>query len=196
MKKCGGKMGRNRKFSIAEMFNSTEKLLLKIGYEGFTMGTLAEELDVSRAALYKYYMNKDELITDFMVQNMKDFIERLQGINSTDNFDRQFDQLMEIIFDNKELHQVLGYAQMINNLGSPRIQENLRVLEIYHKEMYKPLLALIEQGNVEGKLNDQIPPSLLLGFIFQSISIPNHLQMGEKDFLHVVKQMVCNGISK
>lgn len=189
-------MGRNRKFSTTEMFNATEKLLLKIGYEGFTMGILAEDLDVSRAALYKYYTNKDELITDFMVQNMKDFIERLQGINFTGNFDRQFDQLMEIIFDNKDLHQVLSYAQMINNQGSHRIQENLRVLEIYHKEMYKPLLTFIEQGKAEGKLNDQIPPSILLGFIFQSISIPNHLQMGDKDFLHVVKQLICNGISK
>lgn len=189
-------MGRNRKFSKAEMFNLTEKLLLEIGYEGFTMGTLAETLDVSRAAIYKYYMNKEELITDFMVQNMKGFIERLQGINTTDNFDRQFDQLMGIIFDTKNLHQVLGYAQMINNKGSHRIQENLRVLETYHKEMYKPLLSLIEQGNEEGKLNDQIPPSLLLGFIFQSISIPNHLQMGEQDFSHAVKQMIFNGISK
>ena len=46
-------MGRDRKFSTLDLFLESKKLVLAVGYEGFTIARLAESLEVSRAAIYK-----------------------------------------------------------------------------------------------------------------------------------------------
>jgi TetR/AcrR family transcriptional repressor of multidrug resistance operon len=38
------------------------ELLVKVGFEGFTMGKLAKECGISVATLYIYYKDKDDLI--------------------------------------------------------------------------------------------------------------------------------------
>lgn len=67
-------MARERKFSSDEIFNTTKILLLKYGYEGYTFSLLADTLNVSRAAIYKYYVNKEELIFDYLVSALKKYI--------------------------------------------------------------------------------------------------------------------------
>lgn len=57
-------MARERKFTRDDLYETTKYMLLENGYEGFTFSKLAEKLNVSRGAIYKYFNNKDELITD------------------------------------------------------------------------------------------------------------------------------------
>ena len=39
---------------------------------------LAEKLNITRAALYKYFNNKDELITEYMAFEMERFLQDLE----------------------------------------------------------------------------------------------------------------------
>ena len=139
-------MGRGRKFSTSEMFDVAERLLLTVGYEGFTIGLLADELHVSRAAIYKYYTNKESLIAEFMVERMTTLIDSLQKINDQDPFLEQLDQLLEIIFNSKDLHQILSYTHVINDRGDEEIIRKLTMLQQMHMSMYLPMQKMIEQG--------------------------------------------------
>ena len=189
-------MARERKFSTAELFRETERLLLSIGYEGFTVSLLADSLKISRAAIYKYYTNKDEVIFDFMIDKMTKLTNELQRLKEFHTFMEQLTTLLEIIFNSKDIHQVLGMAQMIEANGNEKIIQSKKVLEEQHYLMYAPLQTMIQLGKDEGLLNETIPNELLLSFIFGSIAIPNMNEMSKDQFLDAILQLVCHGIFK
>lgn len=187
-------MAREKKFSTPEMFRETRLLLLKYGYEGFTFSLLADALSVSRAAIYKYYMNKEELIIDYMVDEMNKLVLDFENMDKSLPFLEQLDQLLNIIFDNKDIHQILGMAHQIQANGSKSIVEKKEQLEKLHLEMYQILQGFILQGKRENLLKEHLPDDLILGFIFQSINIPNHNGMANDMWINSIKEMVWYGI--
>src|SRR3954467_12938294 len=106
-------MARERKFNTVELFHEAKLLLLQHGYDGFTFSLLADRMDVSRAALYKYYENKEELIIDFMIYEMEEFLHDLKKIEELKGFEHQFDFLMELIFKKTEVHHLIEAAQQV-----------------------------------------------------------------------------------
>lgn len=187
-------MAREKKFSTPEMFRETRILLLKYGYEGFTFSLLADALSVSRAAIYKYYMNKEELIIDYMVDEMSKLVSEFENMDKSLAFLNQLDQLLNIIVDYKDIHQILGMAHQIQVNGSKTIVKKKEQLEKLHLDMYKILQGFIMQGKREKLLKEHLPNDLILGFIFQSINIPNHNGTANKLWINSIKEMVCYGI--
>ncbi|MBP1950182.1 TetR/AcrR family transcriptional regulator [Virgibacillus litoralis] len=102
-------MARERKFSDKTLYNAAKHILLNNGYEGFTFSLLADELKVSRGALYKYYENKEELIMDYMIFEMNRFLAELKEINNYDRFDSQFDFLIKLMFKHIKYIRYLGF---------------------------------------------------------------------------------------
>ncbi|MFB4167909.1 TetR/AcrR family transcriptional regulator [Virgibacillus sp. JSM 102003] len=187
-------MARERKFSDKTLYNAAKHILLNNGYEGFTFSLLADELKVSRGALYKYYENKEELIMDYMIFEMNRFLAELKEINNYDQFDSQFDFLIKLMFKHNKIHQVLGFSYQI----TATISENIRVkkvhLEKLHQEMYSILQSFIQQGRKEQLLNPSIKDELILGFIFQSVDIPNHSEIPQTEWVRSVKELISHGM--
>ncbi|WP_339261191.1 TetR/AcrR family transcriptional regulator [Lysinibacillus sp. FSL K6-3209] len=187
-------MGRDRKFSTLDLFLESKKLVLAVGYEGFTIARLAESLEVSRAAIYKYYTNKDELLMDFMLHEMDKSVKDLLSIPAELSYLDQLDELLHSIFRSKDLHLLLGIAEIIPTTNKPHMQEKKEKLSAMHFNMYGPLMRIVQQGKKEGFVDDDIPNDLVLGFIFQSINIPNHSQMDEVQFFNFTKLLILNGV--
>ena len=189
-------MARERKFSTTEIFRETERLLLTVGYEGYTISLLAEALNVSRAAIYKYYTNKDELVVDFMLEHMEKMIQQFASIDSTQSFTVQLDEVLDIILESKDLHRIFSMAHVVDTKGKEEITKKMVRLNELHKEMYTPLQEMVNKGKEEGLLKESIPNALILSFIFQSIDLPNHMNIPEELFLQSIKTLVCSGILK
>ncbi len=189
-------MARERKFSSVEIFKETERLLLEVGYEGYTIGLLAEALHVSRAAIYKYYTNKEELVINFMLQHMERILEAFGSIDRTQTFDQQFDEILTVITDSKDLHRLLSSTHLINVKGNAELEQKMHTLHLMHRDMYEPLQAVINEGKEQGYVNQDIPTALIVGFIFQSIALPNHMEIPSEQFVQSVKQLVRTGISR
>lgn len=187
-------MGRDRKFSTLDLFLESKKLVLAVGYEGFTIARLAESLEVSRAAIYKYYTNKDELLMDFMLHEMDKSVKDLLSIPAELSYLDQLDELLHSIFRSKDLHLLLGIAEIISTTNKPHMQEKKEKLSAMHFNMYGPLMRIVQQGKKEGFVDADIPNDLVLGFIFQSINIPNHSQMDEVQFFNFTKLLILNGV--
>ncbi|WP_163971507.1 TetR/AcrR family transcriptional regulator [Oceanobacillus halotolerans] len=79
-------MGNFRK---RHFIKQQKKTLLQHGYEGFTFRSVPEQLDIARGTLYKYYGNKEALITEYMVYEMEKFLLTLQQFKAYDSFLRQ-----------------------------------------------------------------------------------------------------------
>ncbi|HAQ07142.1 MAG TPA: TetR/AcrR family transcriptional regulator [Bacillus bacterium] len=187
-------MARERKFTIEDLFIAAKQILLERGYEGFTFSLLAERLDVSRGALYKYYENKEDLITDFMTYEMELFIRELKDIHNQDGFEEQFNFLIDLIFEKKDVHQLIGVAQHILASSDEKVKENKEKLRKLPLEMYQCLQSFILQGKKEGKIKLHIADSLMLGFILQTIAIPNHYQIPKAEWVSSIKEIISHGM--
>jgi AcrR family transcriptional regulator len=189
-------MGRDRKFNTVDLFLCTKKLITQTGYEGFTIGQLATQLNVTRSAIYKYYQNKDELLLDFMVEEMKNTLESFSSLSKSLPFLEKINLLLEKIFTYKDLHLILGIQDVIPTNGDPQLEAKKNHLSLMHHELYKPLIHVVEQGKIEGFIEMDMPNELLLGFLFQSISIPNYSAMNAEQMLIYTKKLILNGILK
>ena len=187
-------MARERKFSTTDIFNETKQLLLDNGYERYNIGQLAEKLNVSRAAIYKYYTNKDELIVDFMLHEMDLMIEEFNNVDPTATFDNQLNCVLNTIFDSKDLHHILAFAHLIEAKDNESIANKLETLNTLHLEMYKPLMRLIAKGKQEELIHQDLPESVMISFIFQSIQIPNHTNEPKETFVNSLRKLILNGL--
>ncbi|MEO2076006.1 MAG: TetR/AcrR family transcriptional regulator [Bacillus sp. (in: firmicutes)] len=189
-------MGRDRKFNEVDLFLCTKKLIIETGYEGFTIGQLASQLDISRAAIYKYYQNKDELLLDFMLDEMNHTLTSFSSIPEELPFLEKIDLLLQKIFMYKDLHSILGIQEGISTKNAPHLEAKKNQLSLMHRELYQPLMHLVQQGKSEGYMDMDMPNELLLGFIFQSIAIPNHSGMDTEEVFNYTKKLILNGILK
>ncbi len=189
-------MARERKFSTDDLYRATKQILLQHGYEGFSFSLLAESLDISRGAIYKYFENREELISDYMLFEMKLFLEELKEIEKNDSFDEKLLFLIEVIFRNSTIPQLIEIGQRLSVNGNAKAKENIGQLEKLHLDMYKYLQGFIEQGRQEQKLKASIPDTLILGIIFQSIMIPNHFGIPQSEWVSSIKEVLCRGFLK
>ncbi|MCA1322376.1 TetR/AcrR family transcriptional regulator [Bacillus tianshenii] len=189
-------MARDRKFTDEELFHATKLLLLQHGYEGFTFSILADHLEVSRGTLYKYYVNKEELITDYMLFEMNLFLGDLRGIHAIDGFEAKFDFLISLIFQNATIHQIIEIVQHVPRNVNDKVRDNREKLDELHMDMYHNLQDFILIGRKEQKLKDDLPDGLLLGIIFQSIAIPNHFGVPHKEWVKSIKEILGHGMFK
>jgi TetR/AcrR family transcriptional regulator, repressor of fatR-cypB operon len=187
-------MARERKFSTKELFKVTKQLLLDNGYEAFTFSLLADRLNVARGTLYKYYENKDELITEYMVYEMQEFLSELQQISTYTSFKSQFDFLLTIILNHSEVPPIRRMIYQIPKKVNEKVRENIDQLEKLHLDMYKYLQDFINLGREEQVLKQTIPDGLILGFIFQTIEIPNHFGVTHTEWVSSIKEIISHGM--
>jgi AcrR family transcriptional regulator len=187
-------MARERKFSTEDLFQATKQLLLHIGYEGFTFSLLADRLHVARGTLYKYYENKDELITDFMIYEMQQFLLELEQIKDVKGFEAQFDFLLNLIFSHSEVQHLIEIAKQIPKESNEKVRANINHLEKHQLDMYHHLQAFVELGRKESVLKQAIPDGLVLGFIFQTIAIPNHFGVPHNEWVESIKHIISHGM--
>lgn len=187
-------MARERKFTKEELFQATKDTLVESGYIGFTFSVLAKRLNAARPTIYKYYENKDELITDYMVDEMNLFLVRLQKINGYESFEEQFDYLIYAIFEDTKIHEIIRLAIQMPKEGTEKVTANRIQLEKLHQDMYMYLQKFVQTGKAEGYLKASIPDGLVLGFIFQTVEIPNHLQVPRSDWVASIKEIIRHGM--
>lgn len=190
----GERMARERKFSMEELYQLTKETLLQHGYEGFTFSLIAEQLDISRGTIYKYYENKDELITDYMIYEMNLFLIELKDIEKENGFDAKFEFLIDTFFKHSKIYKIIEIGQRIPITINERVRKNKENLGNLHLEMYRFLYSFIQLGKEERKINERLPEQVMLGYIFQSIAIPNHTHIPHDEWVSAIKEIISHGI--
>ncbi|MGE7625556.1 TetR/AcrR family transcriptional regulator [Viridibacillus sp. NPDC096237] len=188
-------MARERKFSSDEIFNTTKILLLKYGYEGYTFSLLADALNVSRAAIYKYYLNKEELIFDYLVSALKKIHIDLKLINQQEPFTEQLDELVSKLYKYKDLQQILLKSKEIQENGSEVLIHKKELIQHLQLGMYTIIQTIIEQGKKEHFLDKEMPNDTILMFILHSVATPNSNGIAQELWFFYIKKLICCGIS-
>jgi TetR/AcrR family transcriptional regulator, repressor of fatR-cypB operon len=186
-------MARERKFSKEEIYQTTKQLLLNYGYEGYTFTLLANKLDVSRAAIYKYYDNKEELLCEYMLYELNSFLNNLKKVSEEKTFSNQFNALFNIIFNDMSLYQLRDMGMQIPNVNKKVTTYKQKISEI-HINLYTSLQAFIELGKREKMLRDDIPGNLVIGMIFQTVNVPNTEGIPHQEWVEKIKSVIRHGI--
>jgi AcrR family transcriptional regulator len=187
-------VGRERKFTDEELFNATKAMIINEGYESFTFSRLAAILNVSRGSIYKYYENKDELISEFLMYEMNRFLTEINALNKEGDFQTQFDLLIDFIFRHNNIHQVMEIINQIPSNTTKRVEGNKLKLSEYHVDMYQQFQGLIDLGREEKKIKSHLPTAVILGMIFQTIAIPNHFDIPKEEWIASIKEILCHGM--
>ncbi|MER2173874.1 MAG: TetR/AcrR family transcriptional regulator [Carnobacterium sp.] len=188
-------MAREKKFSTDDIYLQTHNLLIKEGYEKFSFSLLAKSLNVSRAAIYKYYTNKDELISDYLVGQMTQMMEEFNQINWSLDYSDHFDQLFELIFKYRETHLIsnaLPHDKMVISIEKQKQKKTISG-EV-HGHFFNYIQQFIQTGKTNGHIKKEIPDSLIVGIIFHSINIPDRSNLSSQERAHFIKMIIKNGV--
>ncbi|WP_419960896.1 TetR/AcrR family transcriptional regulator [Psychrobacillus sp. BM2] len=189
-------MARERKFTDDELFKATKLLLIGDGYDSFTFSKLASVMEVSRGSIYKYYENKDELISEFLMYEMNHFLQGFSELDKTGDFQTQLYLVIDFIFSHSEIHQVVEIINQIPKKSSDRDLSNQTQLNTYYINMYKQFQGLIEQGKKEQVIKSHLSDAIILGMIFQTIAIPNHFGIPNDEWIASIKEILSDGMFK
>lgn len=187
-------MVREKKFSTEDIYLQTHDLLIKEGYEKFSFSLLAKSLHVSRAAIYKYYTNKDELINDYLICQMEQMMDDFYQIKWDLDYSNQFDQLFELIFKYRETHLISDAIPNKMVLSFEKQKQKEAISAEIHGHFLKHIQQFIQTGKKNGQIKKEIPDSLIVDIIFHSINIPDHSKLNSKERAYFIKMIIKNGI--
>ncbi|HWL25490.1 MAG TPA: TetR/AcrR family transcriptional regulator [Ureibacillus sp.] len=186
-------MAREKKFTKEELYHAVKHLLLKHGYEGFTFTILASYLEVSRAAIYKYYENKEELLSEYMVYELEKFLHDMKQIGEKETFSEQFDALFDMIFADLSLYEIRAMGMQIPNINK-KIKMYKQKISGIIGELFASLQQFVELGKQENLIKKDIPNNLILGLIFETVSIRNTSGMPLSEWVEMIKGVIRHGM--
>lgn len=189
-------MARKKTFTQDELYAATHQLMLAEGYDQFNFMKLAKALDVSRTALYKYYSNKDDLLREYLNDQMYESVKRIETTEWHENYVEKLSQLLDLIFDYADVHnistQVPNKKWAQENQHEADIQESKQL----HERFFNFIQDVIIEGQEKGILNPELPSFLLIETIFHSLMLPNRGGFSAQKRSEFMKVILFTGILK
>ena len=108
------------KLSKDLILDTTEAMIVACGFEATTLSKIAKQLDVSHAALYKYYRNKEDLFENLALRWLTETSQALMDWDATQSQQPLHDWLWQLAMTKKELYRektemFLLYTQFIEH---------------------------------------------------------------------------------
>ncbi|WP_239615551.1 TetR/AcrR family transcriptional regulator [Cohnella mopanensis] len=185
-------MGRKQSFTETELLDTTKRLVLEHGYDGFHLKLLSQHLTGARSTIYQYYSNKEEIVAACMKRVIATVLENASTIDEADSMDA-LRQLLHIYVEESTLHQLLGDAHKINTANSPGAARDLEFVEQAHKTLKVQLTRLFERARQEGNLRGDIPLPALIGVFFNLINTPNMMNVPTPEWSKLLFEMWIGG---
>jgi AcrR family transcriptional regulator len=96
---------RRRKQTRAEILDATRAVILEQGLDKFSLSAVADELGLTKPALYYYFSSKETLIFEVVLRELLDAgAEIEEAVNGTDNGADAVEAMMRTCFDRYRDH--------------------------------------------------------------------------------------------
>ncbi|CAM5205364.1 TetR family transcriptional regulator OS=Ureibacillus acetophenoni OX=614649 GN=SAMN05877842_10523 PE=4 SV=1 [Ureibacillus acetophenoni] len=156
---------------------------------------LASYLDVSRAAIYKYYENKEELLSEYMVYELEKFLNDMKVIGEKKTFQEQFDALFDMIFSDLSLYEIRTMGMQIPIINN-KIKANKQKISGIIIDLFASLQQFVELGKKESVFKEELPNNLILGMIFETVNIRNQNNIPLPEWVEMIKDVISHGLFK
>jgi len=113
------------------------RVAIRKGYQSMTIEDVAKEVGVTKGALYGYFKNKEELLSEVLIEIVKTF-EKTLNFSDLDGdldsiLDQSMDRLLRVLPDQTplfaELISISGRDPAIQQMLSTQINNNIQIIE-------------------------------------------------------------------
>ncbi|GAB5527321.1 MAG: TetR/AcrR family transcriptional regulator [Roseivirga sp.] len=190
-----------------QILNASEKVLVHRGIEKFTIDQVAEEADVSKGTVYKYYKSKDQILSELSVNSlsmMHEVFEEAAGKESNAIDKLQAICMASYRFNNSHKQ----HYELIQLMERPDF--NIK-MEDYMRVSYS-IQALtdniVRQGIKKGEIDSDYDPQMTTYIIWsacigvmQFIETKKNLmkegfEVEPEEFVRVFARMITRGLKK
>jgi AcrR family transcriptional regulator len=167
-----------------KILNTTIRLFIRDGIKRITMDDIAENCNVSKVTIYKYFVDKDSLYYEVGKQIFMQYMEQLKrAVNSDETLAKKLYDFINIICD----FTTSGKFELCRDLA----KSNIAVEGDYglYLQTYKSsMLALIDEGIKNGLMKNDLDRDMIFYYIdmgvvyFQQSPEYRNKMLGESGF--------------
>jgi AcrR family transcriptional regulator len=166
------------------------ELFKQQGFDRTTMEQIAEEADISKGTLYKYFPIKEAIIDEYIQESFKKkYPERLQKLQELENTQSRIvmfiNELIEEVQAQNEIHEkhIIYTIQKITSLK--RDEQAKNGFELLAAE-------IIRLGQKSGEIRNDVPLNILVGLIeFIFIQVVQQFYMNPENFNSLEVTNLC-----
>lgn len=136
---------------------SSEKLFQSKGIHLTTMEDIAEDALYSKAALYQYFSNKDEIIIEICIKGLRIMLDMFE--QGTSKYNNSMEKVFELgnqhfrfMTEFNFYHIMLSVNLQSVNFAEPKLQEKLIELQTVDAKIEKLMITIIDEGQKNNEL--------------------------------------------
>jgi AcrR family transcriptional regulator len=159
-----------------EILKTAMRMFIEQGYHGLAMRQISEAVGVSKAALYYYFKDKEELFLAILSNYLDEMETAIDDIRAgTDSRTEQIRKFIELVLGQPAEQRAitrLGSQEMAQLSPASRKSFN----KIYYEKFIGKLTAILQEGMERGEfrtLNAEVATWSLLGIMYPYF-YPNH----------------------
>jgi AcrR family transcriptional regulator len=174
-------------FHRTNIIHAAEKLFLEKGIESTTMDNIAREAEYSKATIYVYFKNKEEIISSITLISMKMYFNIITEVlaKSTDIYQQYYDLCYSLVNFHKEYP--FYYECLLRKINVDiDLEETPKVyMEIYDagEEINKVIGSMLENGIKQGIIRSDIHTMETVFFLWASISSVIRMAVEKEKYL-------------
>ena len=177
------------KFHRKNILEAATALFRERGIEKTTMDDIAKKAEYSKATIYVYYRNKDELVNAMTLQSMREYKEMIeQSVKENTNilsiYHRICEQLDVVYRENPiMIDLLLGKINVdMKNPDTPQV-----FTEIYEEgeKLNRILYEVIKRGMVEGVFRADLDVEQTVMYLWCSISAMVKMAYEKEEYLNL-----------
>ena len=176
------------------------RMFIQQGYHGLAMRQISEAVGVSKAALYYYFKDKEELFLAILNSYLNDMESSIDAIRAKSGSSAdQITQFVESVLRQPAEQRALTRLAS-QEMGQLSATSRKKFDKLYHEKFIGKLTAILQEGMDRGEfqsLNAEIATWSLLGIMYPYF-YPAH--SGEKPIpagtIHEIVSIYLNGVKK
>lgn len=146
-------------FHREQILRASEKLFEEKGFTGVTMDDIASKADYSKATLYVYFKNKNEIMNALTLRGMRMLRDRIgRAVRTRQDWMRAYDAVCEAVAgfyrENPLAYEATaGFINVdLEDPGTPAVFH-----EIFEtgEEINRDMIAFVKRGEAEGRIHPQ-----------------------------------------
>jgi AcrR family transcriptional regulator len=150
---------REREMRRNDIIDAAEKLFFSSGYENVTMDDIAKELEMSRAALYLTFKNKDDIYAAIAIRASKIVSRMFREINQKERTGIEKIRFVsstyyEFYRQHTGYYKAYYHTGMFDINGSPDLEE-LKGIRI---NSFRMVVEAVKEGIEDGTIREDIDP--------------------------------------
>jgi AcrR family transcriptional regulator len=152
-----------------EILKTAMRMFIEQGYHGLAMRQISEAVGVSKAALYYYFKDKEELFLAILSNYLDEMEALIDAIRTmTESSTEQIRRFVEAILSQPaEQRAIIRLASQEMAQLSPTSRKNFN--KIYYEKFIGKLTAILQEGMERGEfrtLNAEVATWSLMGIMY------------------------------